>query len=177
MPESRTTMRQFILGSFVAAGLTATAAAASSMDLSMVDRAVADFTGADIGQPGGAKLPVDRRLRLDGCQSPLDLEWFGRDQRSVQVACPTAGWRIYVAVDTAGFNARNVGPQLAQTLIKRGENVSILVRGRGFTLNRQAAAVEDGAQGEWIKVRANGERTKTLRAMVLSPGRVGIDLP
>ena len=51
------------------------------------------------------------------------------------------------------------------------------MRGRGFTLNRQGSAVEDGAQGEWIKVRASGERTETLRAMVLSPGQVGIDLP
>ena len=81
-------MRQLILGSLVAAGLTASAAAASPMDLSMLDRAVAEFTGAEVGQPGGAKLPVDRRLRLQACQSPLDLQWFGRDQRSVQVACP-----------------------------------------------------------------------------------------
>ena len=95
----------------------------------------------------------------------------------MQVACPAAGWRIYVAVDTGGSSARNAAPQYGQTLVKRGENVSILVRGRGFTLNRQGSAVEDGAQGEWIKVRASGERTETLRAMVLSPGQVGIDLP
>ena len=101
-------MRQLILGSLVAAGLTASAAAASPMDLSMLDRAVAEFTGAEVGQPGGAKLPVDRRLRLQACQSPLDLQWFGRDQRSVQVACPAAGWRIYVAVDTGGSSARNL---------------------------------------------------------------------
>ena len=170
-------MRQLILGSLVAAGLGASAAAAPPMDLSMLDRAVAEFTGAEVGQPGGAKLPVDRRLRLQACQSPLDLQWFGRDQRSVQVACPAAGWRVYVAVDTGGSSARNAAPQYGQTLVKRGENVSILVRGRGFTLNRQGSAVEDGAQGEWIKVRASGERTETLRAMVLSPGQVGIDLP
>ena len=77
----------------------------------------------------------------------------------------------------AGRLPRNAAPQYGQTLVKRGENVSILVRGRGFTLNRQGSAVEDGAQGEWIKVRASGERTETLRAMVLSPGQVGIDLP
>ena len=171
-------MRQMFLGSLAAAALAATTAnAATPMDLSIIDRAVADFTGATIGQPGGAKLPVDRRLRLASCNAPLDLQWFGRDQRSVQVACPTAGWRIYVAVDAGAGGGHRASPQYGQTLVKRGENVSILVRGSGFTLTRQGSAVEDGAQGEWIKVRATGQRTETLRAMVIRPGQVGIDLP
>jgi flagella basal body P-ring formation protein FlgA len=172
-------MRNAFFGTLTATLLATGAAAASPMDLSMIDRAVADFTGADIGQPGGAKLPVDRRLRLSACQSPLDLQWFGRDQRSVQVACPAAGWRIYVAVHRA-LGAASGGQPLAQysgAIIKRGENVSILVRGKGFTLTRQGAAAEDGTQGEWIKVRADGQRTETLRAVVLRPGQVGIDLP
>lgn len=171
-------MRHMFLGSLAAAALAATTAnAATPMDLSIIDRAVADFTGATIGQPGGAKLPVDRRLRLASCNAPLDLQWFGRDQRSVQVACPTAGWRIYVAVDADAGGGHGASPQYGQTLVKRGENVSILVRGSGFTLTRQGSAVEDGAQGEWIKVRATGQRTETLRAMVIRPGQVGIDLP
>lgn len=171
-------MRHMFLGSLAAAALAATTAnAATPMDLSIIDRAVADFTGATIGQPGGAKLPVDRRLRLASCNAPLDLQWFGRDQRSVQVACPTAGWRIYVAVDAGAGGGHGASPQNSQTLVKRGENVSILVRGSGFTLTRQGSAVEDGAQGEWIKVRATGQRTETLRAMVIRPGQVGIDLP
>ena len=171
-------MRHMFLGSLAAAALAATTAnAATPMDLSIIDRAVADFTGASIGQPGGAKLPVERRLRLASCNAPLDLQWFGRDQRSVQVACPTAGWRIYVAVDAGAGGGHRAPPQYGQTLVKRGENVSILVRGSGFTLTRQGSAVEDGAQGEWIKVRATGQRTETLRAMVIRPGQVGIDLP
>ena len=157
--------------------LAAPVLAAAPMDLSIIDRAVTDFTGADIGQPGGAKLPVDRRLRLTACQAPLDLQWFGRDQRSVQVACPREGWRIYVAVDGGSNHPSRVPQQYGEAIVKRGENVSILVRGRGFTLTRQGSAVEDGARGEWIKVRATGQRTETLRAMVLSPGQVGIDLP
>ena len=128
-----------------------------------------------VGQPGGAKLPVDRRLRLSACESPLDLQWFGRDQRSVKVACPDAGWRIYVAVDGARGNQSL--EQYGEPIVKRGENVSILVRGKGFILTRQGAAAEDGAQGEWIKVRVDGEGTDTLSAVVLRPGQVGIDLP
>ena len=76
-------MRHTLPLTFAAALFASSAAAAAPMDLSIIDRAVTDFTGADIGQPGGAKLPVDRRLRLTACQAPLDLQWFGRDQRSV----------------------------------------------------------------------------------------------
>ncbi|MBX7481895.1 flagella basal body P-ring formation protein FlgA [Qipengyuania qiaonensis] len=170
-------MRNIFLGTAAAALFATTAAAASPMEHSIIDRAVADFTGAAIGQPGGAKLPVDRRLRLASCQSPLDLQWFGRDQRSIQVACPREGWRIYVAVDGVANHAGQVPEQYGETIVKRGENVSILVRGRGFTLTRQGSAVEDGAQGEWIRIRASGERTETMRALVIRPGQVGIDLP
>lgn len=170
-------MRHLFLGPLAASLLATAAAAATPMDLSMIDRAVADFTGAEIGQPGGAKLPVDRRLRLASCQSPLDLQWFGRDQRSVQIACPSAGWRIYVAVDNGGGGASHAVQTYGETLVHRGEAVSIQVRGGGFTLTRQGSAMEDGAQGEWIKVRATGERTETIRAMVIRPGQVGIELP
>ena len=175
-----------LLGSIIlpglALGLATTAFAAAPMELSVIDRAVADFTGAGVGEPGGAKLPVDRRLRLTDCQAPLDLQWFGRDQRSVQVACPVAGWKIYVAVDGgARSSALGTSPaqpaQMGPAIVRRGENVSIVMRGKGVSLTRQGSAVEDGAQGQWIKVRASGERTETLRAVVIRPGQVGIDLP
>jgi len=38
-------------------------------------------------------------------------------------------------------------------------------------------AKNESPVAEFRKVRASGERTETLRAMVLSPGQVGIDLP
>ena len=173
-------MRKPLLA-FAAAALGSGAAlAATPMDLSIIDRAVADFTGASIGQPGGAKLPVDRRLRLAACTSPLDLQWFGRDQRSVQVACPASGWRIYVAVDSTGRAPNAFGaaqPDLGEPIVRRGESVSIMVRGSGFTLTRKGSAAEDGARGEWIKIRAEGKKNETLRAEVIGPGQVGINLP
>jgi len=170
-------MRYKLLGSLAAALCATSATAATLMDLSIIDRAVADFTGARVGEPGGAKFLVDRRLRLSSCQSALDLQWYGRNQRSVQVHCPSAGWRIYVAVDGAGSYSGAPVQAEPETIIKRGENVSILVRGQGFTLTRQGSAAEDGALGEWIKVRPAGEKRETMRAIVLRPGRVGIDLP
>lgn len=170
-------MRQFVALGMIGSALFATAAVAATADLDMIDRAVVDFTGSQIGQPGGARLPVDRRLKLASCRTPLDLSWFGRDQRSVQVACPTAGWKIYVAVDGGSVGSARTAPVESEMLIRRGENVSILVRGSGFTLTRQGEAAEDGAQGQWIQVRADGKRTETLRAMVIRPGQVGIQLP
>ena len=155
--------------------------AAAPMDLSIIDRAVADFTGAAQGQPGGAKLPVDRRLRLDPCDGPLDLNWFGRDNRSVQVTCPQRGWKIYVAVDGASsapaYGSSQARPASGQTLVNRGEGVTILARGSGFTLTRQGEALEAGAMGEWIKIRPVGDKKAVLRAQVLRPGHVGMELP
>jgi flagellar basal body P-ring formation protein FlgA len=170
-------MRQLVVLGLIGSAAFATAAVAATTDLGMIDRAVVDFTGSQIGQPGGARLPVDRRLKLSSCSTPLDLSWFGRDQRSVQVACPSAGWKIYVAVDGGPVSQSRETQAPAEMLVRRGESVSILVRGHGFTLTRQGEAVEDGAQGEWIQVRADGKRSDTLRAMVIRPGQVGIQLP
>ena len=111
------TMRKPLFAAALTALLATGAAAASPMDLTIIDRAVADFTGAEVGQPGGAKLPVDRRLRLANCESPLDMQWFGRDQRSVQVVCPGAGWRIYVAVDAGFSNANRMPQQFGEAII------------------------------------------------------------
>ena len=163
--------------------LAAPVLAAAPMDLSIIDRAVADFTGAPQGQPGGAKLPVDRRLRLDPCTGPLDLSWFGRDQRSVQVACPQSGWKIYVAVDAAASapaparGTAQAGNLTGETIVNRGEGVTILTRGGGFTLTRQGEALEAGVLGQWIKIRPVGDRKAVLRAQVLRPGQVGMELP
>lgn len=155
------------------------AIASAPLDHDMIDRAVADFTGAGIGEPGGARLPVDRRLRLSPCPSAFDLTWFGRDRRSVQVACPAQGWRIYVAVDGAAFapSTPTASRAASEPLVRRGETVSIVAQGRGFALTRQGEAVDNGAQGDWIRVRTTGAKAGTVRAQVLRPGQVGIDLP
>ena len=42
-------------------------AQAGYIDLAAIDNEIAAFTGKSIGQTGGAMMPVDRRLRLNGC--------------------------------------------------------------------------------------------------------------
>jgi flagellar basal body P-ring formation protein FlgA len=153
--------------------LAATGALASTHDLAGIDQAVARFTGAPTGQPGGARLPVDRRLKLSNCPEPLALEWHGGAAQTVLVRCPVAGgWRLFVPVEGGGQQAAK-----AQPVVARGEAVAIAVEGRGFTLSRQGEALEAGAIGEWIRVRPVGGKSDAVRARVIQPGRVAIALP
>ena len=47
------------------------------LDPSDIDRAVTAFTGAPIGDVGGARAPADRRLRLAACAQALNTSWHG----------------------------------------------------------------------------------------------------
>lgn len=153
------------------------AQANTPMDPAAIDRAVMEFTGAAIGQPGGARLPVDRRMRLNPCGMPLALEWYGRNRDSVQVRCPDAGWRIYVAVAQVSQAAQPGEPGGGEIVVSRGETVSIIVEGGGFSLSRQAVAMEEGAIGSWIKVRpTQGTKADPVRAQVVRPGQVAVRL-
>ena len=146
--------------------------AQSYADLAAVDRAVAQFTGAPQGAPGGAALPTDRRLRLAPCRVPLLAAWYGTRQDTVEVSCPVpGGWKLYVPLAGAG-NAANAAP-----IITRGDAVTITVSGQGFAVSQGGEALESGAAGAWIKVRGLGAGAPVLRAKVLRPGVVGMDLP
>ncbi len=146
--------------------------AAGFADPAAIDREVARFTGAEIGSPGGARTPVDRRLRLAQCPAELALEWYGTARDTVLVRCPEpGGWRLFVPL------AAVRGQQAAPDVVSRGDAVMISVRGGGFTLSRQGEALEAGAVGEWIRVRPADKRGDPLRAQVLRPGVVGMELP
>ncbi|AKM06180.1 flagella basal body P-ring formation protein FlgA [Pelagerythrobacter marensis] len=156
-----------------AIAVTAPALAAGFHDLSSIDREVERFTGSPQGSRGGAQLPVDRRLKLTQCPTPIALEWYGSGNRTVLVRCPVSGgWRLFVPVAAAEATAAKAEP-----VISRGESVSIAIQGSGFTVSRQGEALEGGAVGEWIRVRPAGEKREAVRARVIQPGRVGIDLP
>ncbi len=143
---------------------------AQSADLAAIDQAVAQFTGAAIGTPGGAAHPVDRRLRLRPCAATLALEWHGMRRDSVQISCPApGGWRIYVPL-TSGVAAQREAP-----LVAKGDAVTVTVSGDGFAVSQQGEALEAGTAGQWIKVRLS--RGEPLRARVMRPGAVGIVLP
>lgn len=155
-------------------------AQASHADLAAIDRAVAQFTGAAQGQPGGAVLPLDRRLRLAPCAAPLALGWYGARQDTVEVACPVAGgWKLYVPLVGSAKTATGAPAAPAQSAfaITRGDSVTITVRGEGFAVSQPGQALESGALGAWIKVRGLGQGAQVLRGRVLRPGLVGMELP
>lgn len=142
-------------------------------DLGAIDRAVEQFTGVPQGAPGGAVLPIDRRLKLAPCRSALSLGWYGARRDTVEVACPVpGGWRLYVPLAGSAANAAAAAP-----LIARGDAITVAVRGEGFAVSQPGEALESGAEGAWIKVRTLGPNAPVLRARVLRPGLVGIDLP
>lgn len=149
------------------------AASAGYADLDTIDREVAGFTGAEIGQSGGALNPVDRRLRLRPCNAPLALSWRTQNHESVVVQCGDPGsWRLFVPVkrEAAGLGGTPV--------INRGDGVSIAVNGEGFTVAQPGEAMEAGAVGAWIRIRPINAKpnAEPMRAQVVRPGLVSLPL-
>ena len=129
-----------------------------------IDRVVASFTGANIGEVGGARQPADPRLRLALCHQPLNANWHGQTRNTVRVECPDlGGWRIFVATRQPAPAAR------AQKVVKRGDPITVVVRGRGFTVQQSGEAMENGAVGDWIGVRT-ARRGDPIRARIERPG-------
>ena len=154
-----------------AAGLPTLAAQANSAgvagftDPREIDRVVAEFTGVNIGQVGGARLPADPRLRLTACNGPLLADWHGPAHTTVSVACPDpGGWRIFVATRAPATSAK---PSLAA--VKRGDPITIQVRGRGFSVQQTGEAMEAGGIGDWIAIRTS-RRGEPIRARIERPG-------
>jgi flagella basal body P-ring formation protein FlgA len=140
-------------------------------DLTEIDREVSTFTGKSIGQSGGAMMPVDRRLRLNSCRSPLALSWRTTRRDSVSVQCPDPGsWRIFVPVRVE---------EGGQVIVMRGEAVSISVVGDGFAVSQPGEAMDAGAVGDWIRVRGlkdGSPRGDAMRGRVVRPGEVEVPL-
>ena len=145
--------------------------AAGFTDLAAIDREVASFTGKSIGQSGGAQAPVDRRLRLAACQSPLMYSWHNARHDTVAVACPDPGsWHLYVPV-------RSIDPGVVA--VARGESVSIAVVGEDFSIEQPGEAMDSGAIGDWIRVRgvkSGSPQGEPIRARIARPGQVEVPI-
>ncbi len=136
-------------------------------DPAMIDTAVAEFTGAAIGAAGGARLAADRRLQLAACAGPLAVSWHTAARTAVQVECPgPVNWRIFVAITPPISGA--AAPREAPA-VKRGDAITVMVRGRGFSVQQPGEAMQAGAVGEWIDVRT-ARKSEPLRARIERPG-------
>lgn len=140
----------------------------ASTDPAAIDRAVAAFTGAAIGAPGGARMASDPRLQLAPCGGPLAVSWHTAARTAVAVECPgPTAWRVFVAINPAQGSGGRPGP--AAPAVKRGDAITILVRGRGFTVQQPGEAMESGSPGDWIEVRTS-RKAQGLRARIERPG-------
>lgn len=159
-----------------AAAALPTPALAAMADLAAIDRQVAQFTGAPQGTIGGAVLPVDRRLRLAACNSPLSLGWHTSRKESVVVQCPDAGaWRLFVPVAPA----QQVSAEPQAPAVTPNEAVTVSVVGEGFAVSQPGIAMDKGAVGAWVRVRmvSGGQpRGDAMRAQVVRPGLVKVPM-
>ncbi len=137
-------------------------------DPAAIDRAVAAFTGAAAGTPGGARTVTDPRLQLAPCGGSLGVSWHTPARNAVQVECPgPTSWRIFVAIGQAPGSTGASGR--AAPAVKRGDALTVMVRGRGFSVQQTGEAMESGAVGEWIFVRTS-RKAEGLRARIERPG-------
>lgn len=143
--------------------------AAPFADPVAIDGAVAQFTGMPLGSPGGAAQPVDRRLKLSACANPLSVGWYAGRRDTVLVQCPDPGsWRLFVPL--------LVSAAAESPAVLRGESVTIAVSGAGFSISQPGEALEGGAVGSWIRVKPAAGANQPVRARIVRPGLVQVDL-
>jgi len=145
-------------------------------NLEMLDNRVAAALGTNIGEPGGATTPIDRRLRLQACPQPVEI---GEPVAgALAVRCVPLGWRIRVSIVGAPQASRAAGtPARAQAraepVVRRGDQIELIAIASGFTVSTLAVAEQDGAPGDRIRVRTE-RRTAPVIGQVLEDGRVAL---
>lgn len=155
-------------------------AAAGLQNLDALERRLVIALGADIGEPGGPTVPLDRRLKLAAC--PSDVAIDPPQQGAATLRCPAIGWRIRVPLSRGGGevagrplpasgNALPTMRQSREIVVRRGDAVDLVAAATGFSVSTQVVAEQDGAPGDRIRVR--GDRGKApIFVQVVSPGTV-----
>ncbi len=151
-------------------------AAASFQDIPALDRGVAAFTGRPIGEEGGARAPVDSRLRLASCPM-VSMAWRTDAHDAVVVTCTGPEWRVFVPVvmpaRTTIISAPAAAPAAARNaekVIKRGDPLTIETGSDGFSITREGVAMGDAAAGERLMVKVDNSRAP-VQAVAVEPGR------
>lgn len=155
------------------------AASLSFQDTVALDRAVAAFTARPIGVEGGARAPIDARLRLATCPT-VSLSWRSDAHDAVVVACAGPTWRIFVPMiappraavaapvrNAAGTTAAVIAPPV----IRRGDPVTIEAGSDGFSITREGVAMADAAPGARVMIRVP-DAARPVQAVAVETGRV-----
>jgi len=154
-------------------------AAAAWQDTATLDRAVASFAGQPAGAEGGARTPVDPRLRLAACPM-VALSWRTPAQDAVVVSCTGPDWRIFVPVrravpvaPTPGAAGRVLPAARAEPVIRRGDPVVIEAGTEGFSVTRSGTAMADAAPRQHFAVRID-DQPRPVQAVAIEAGRAGL---
>ena len=162
----------------IVALLLAAAAPAAFQDIAALDRAVAGFTGHALGEEGGARTPIDARLRLRACPMAA-IAWRSDAHDAVTISCTGPDWRLFVPVRrsvpvanvaAAAAAPRVVPPVKAEPVIRRGDPVVIEAGSEGFAISREGVAMADAAPGARFMVKVDDTRTP-VQAIAVASGR------
>ena len=142
-----------------------------------LDRAVAGFTGHGVGEEGGARAPVDPRLRLATCPT-VALSWRTPAQDAVVVTCSGPDWRIFVPVNRATPVAAAAAPAATRVqpaarpepVIRRGDPIVIEAGSAGVSITREGVAMGDAAPGTRFQVKVADARGP-VQAVAVEAGR------
>ena len=158
--------------------LPAGAQALRFQDTTAIDVAVAAFTGHAVGEEGGARTAVDRRLKLAACPLP-QLDWRGSYQDAVVVKCEAPAWRIYVPIKMPPQAARPVAAAAAartavaakvEPVIRRGDPVTVEAGNGGFSITRDGIAMGDAPPGGRFMVKVDPAKPP-IQAVAIEGGR------
>lgn len=143
-------------------------------NLDVLDALIATSLGAAAGSPGGASMPLDRRLRLAVCQDEITVA--PPRQGAAVVSCGANSWRIRVAVMPASAPAADAAGEVVDDaagpdVVARGDQLRAAVVGNGFSVTTTAVAEEAGAVGQRIRIRIDGQSRATY-AVVTAAGQV-----
>lgn len=154
-----------------ASGVPALANTARFENLDRLDGLVATTVGANVGEPGGAMAPVDRRLRLAACPSIPSIEGpvFG----AAIVRCDALGWRIRVPLAGAAKAAGPMARAQKTVLVRKGDPVQLVAGNATFSVSRVMIADEDGAAGDMIRVRED-RKSAPIAGLVQENGVVRV---
>ena len=159
----------------LASPLSQARAGEALQDLDQLDILVAAAMGAEIGEPGGARAPIDRRLKLEAC--PETPQIAGPDLNAAAVRCNALGWRIRVPLNLTesakAANAQGRNRVAGEAAVKRGEPILLTVERPSFTLSRVMVADKDGRVGEVIPVR-DTPRGTPIFVRITEPGMATI---
>lgn len=146
------------------AALIAAASPGGFEDIAKLEARVVAALDAGIGEAGGPVAPIDRRLKLARCPTPVTIDPPALG--AVALRCAALGWRIRVPQARASAGGSVQAQAQAMPLVRRGDPVEVRADGYAFSVVGSAIADEDGAAGARIRVRTDRTRPPVVAEVV-----------